>query len=360
MRFFRNLFRSRNDDASLADKQPAFSIERTISKALTAAGLQPGAKAHSRWSRRARSVDNRVVEYSSDIREAGLFLWKAVGDGAATLDYKLYVPTSYSTSTRGAPLIVMLHGCTQDPDDFALGTRMNVVAEEQGALVAYPQQSAHANGQKCWNWFRPEDQLRNSGEPERIAAATRAVISDYRVDPRRVFIVGMSAGGAMAVIMGRTYPDLFCGVGVHSGLPYRCANNVVSALSVMRDARTAQSSANASIEYRTPMIVFRGSADHTVNPANGDAIVRQTVRDWPASAALSRESQILISRDGMTSERTIYRQAGGQVALESWLIRNGGHRWSGGDARGSHTDVNGPDASAEIMRFFLETGHSRV
>lgn len=338
----------------LAGSQTSASVERTISDALAAAGLQTNAETRNDLPSRWRPSTHRPKEFAPEPRDPGSFFWKAVGDGADAMDYKLYVPASYLRSTQRAPTIVMLHGCTQDPDDFALGTRMNALAEQHGALIVYPLQSAHANAQKCWNWFRPDDQLRNSGEPKRIAAATRAVMSDYRVDSRRVFVAGMSAGGAMAVIMGRTYPDLFSGIGVHSGLPYQCANNVVSALAVMRDARMAQRAARTSVEYRTPTIVFRGTADRTVNPANGDAIVLQATGDWPKSAALSSEREIAISANGTTSERTVYREAGGDIAIESWVIRDAGHLWSGGDPRGSHTDANGPDASAQFMRFFLE------
>jgi len=145
---------------------------------------------------------------------------------AGSRRYKLFVPSVY----RGQPLplVVMLHGCTQTPDDFATGTRMNILAEERGCFVAYPAQSQKANISKCWNWFKPSDQDRDQGEPAIIAGLVRELLRTYRLDPERVYVAGLSAGGAMPVILGRTYPDMFAAVGVHSGLPYAVAHDLPS------------------------------------------------------------------------------------------------------------------------------------
>src|SRR5690606_27913096 len=148
-------------------------------------------------------------------------------------NYKLYIPSSYDG--QPLPLMVMLHGCTQDPADFATGTRMNEIAEEKQCFVVYPAQAQSANSARCWNWFKAIDQKRDQGEPSLIAGITRQVSDTYQIDAKRVYIAGMSAGGAMAVIMGTLYPDLYTAVGVHSGLPYASAQDLPSALAAMKN-----------------------------------------------------------------------------------------------------------------------------
>jgi poly(hydroxyalkanoate) depolymerase family esterase len=327
------------------------SIQRTISEALNAAGLSPE-RGVPRWTGLDKPAPLPALRSVQRPSEPGRFFWSSTGEGVDKLEYKLYLPSCCKNNAQPAPLIVMLHGCSQDPDDFSLGTRMNAIAEKEGVIVAYPQQTQQSNPQKCWNWFLPKDQVRNSGEPKRIAAMIDVLFATYPIDRRRVFVSGMSAGAAMALIMGRTYPDIFEGVGVHSGLPYRCANNVVSALSVMRDGRSAQA-APSTTPFQTPLIVFHSKGDKTVHPKNGEAIVRQALRDWPTRNLLSRESAAPGDSDCRDSEKTIYRDAAGQAMIEWWVLHSGGHLWSGGDAQGSHTDAAGPDASAEMMRFFL-------
>jgi poly(hydroxyalkanoate) depolymerase family esterase len=255
------------------------------------------------------------------------------------------------------PVVVMLHGCTQSPDDFATGTRMNALAEQHGFLVIYPAQAANANGSRCWNWFRAEDQSRESGEPSLIAGITREVISNYRVDERRVFVAGMSSGAAMAVILGETYPELFAAVGAHSGLPYGAAHDVASAFGAMKGSGRPVGMANlaagpAARKPRTshwvPTIVFHGDCDSTVVASNGAAIAQAVVRR--ANESLQHIDNAALN--GRTYSRTVYGNAAQQPIVEHWVLRGAGHAWSGGNPEGSFTDASGPDASAEMIRFF--------
>ena len=259
-------------------------------------------------------------------------------------DYKLYVPSTYDEAAGPLPLVVMLHGCTQSPDDFARGTRMNEIAEESGFLVVYPAQSKSANIQKCWNWFETKDQQRDVGEPGLIAGTTRGVMAGYAVDPKRVFIAGLSAGGAAAAIMGQRYPDLYTGVGVHSGLACGAARDMNTAFSAMRAGSPILSG-----ERIVPTIVFHGDRDTTVAPVNGDRVLEQAKAGINAIAVETSG----VSQGGVSYTRIVQREADGRERLESWRIHGAGHSWSGGSAAGSYTLPHGPDASREMIRFFL-------
>ncbi len=266
-------------------------------------------------------------------------------NAAGSRSYRLYVPSTYTG--RPAPLIVMLHGCTQSPEDFAAGTKMNDLAETHGFLVAYPQQSQAANMNLCWNWFNAADQQRDAGEPSIIAGITRQVLADKTIDARRVFVAGLSAGGAMAAIMGATYPELYAAVGVHSGLAVGAAHDMPSAFTAMgQGTKPLRHPRGTAL---VPTIVFHGDADLTVNVRNGDHVIAQAGR----SARLKQSSTLATSPGGMTYTATAHSNAR-QAVLEHWLVHGAGHAWSGGDASGSYTEPRGPDASAEMVRFFLK------
>jgi poly(hydroxyalkanoate) depolymerase family esterase len=212
-----------------------------------------------------------------EIPDGAQFLSRSFTCAAGSRSYKLYVPHRLHAGRR--PLLVMLHGGTQDADDFAAGTRMNVLAEEYGLIVAYPSQSKLANPSLCWSWFSPEHQMRGVGEPAIIAGITSEIAAEYDVDPHRVFVAGLSAGGAMAAVMGETYHEVYAAVGVHSGLSYRSATDVASAFAAMRGdpglrpqrRRTPRGAADKHPRIRT--IVFHGDADQIVHPSNAAKII---------------------------------------------------------------------------------------
>ena len=281
------------------------------------------------------------------------FVERSFSNSAGARDYKLFIP---SRQAGRRPLVIMLHGCTQSPDDFALGTGMNALAEVEGIYVAYPRQSQAANGQKCWNWFQTGDQGRERGEAGIIAGITRAIMAEHLIDPARVYIAGLSAGGAAAANIARAYPDLYAAVGVHSGLAAGCAQDLMSALMAMKTgapggelpgASSGFGSRAMSAATRVPTIVFHGDSDATVNPKNGEAVLAQA---GIANLTLTRETGTEPGGHGFV--RTRYADATGRTQVESWVVKGSGHAWSGGSTAGSYTDPRGPDASRAMLDFF--------
>ncbi len=279
-----------------------------------------------------------------------------------------------------------LHGCGQDGLDFATGTRFNDLADRHQFVVVYPEQSGTHNGQRCWNWFRPAHQSRGAGEPAILAGIVRKVVQEatpWRIDPSRIYVAGISAGGAMAVVLAATYPELFAAVGVHSAPPYRSASGPANALAAMRAAGPPTSAEHGPLQPMPPMVVFQGTSDSTVRSGNGQRVADQ----WLASRAAPgpdgalhpaglphppvaphrgvvpplpvgapRITTAVPVRPVSARSRRGYRvsrwYAGGRKVLELWLVEGLGHAWSGGSAAGSYSDPRGPRASTEMWKFF--------
>ena len=297
---------------------------------------------------------------------------------SGTRRFKLFEPAGFADRTL--PLVVMLHGCTQDADDFAVGTRMNELAQERGLFILYPEQAPRSNAHKCWNWFMPGDQRRGHGEPALLAGMTRHVMATHPVDAERVYVAGLSAGGAMAAILAREYPDLFAAAGVHSGLPPGAAHDVASAFAAMKSGPPTAAAgsadrastfvsgtlmawpsiappaaeAGADAADGAPLIVFHGDADATVHALNGAHVVDAALgtATWQAT----RNSQGTTEDPAFT--RVVYRAADASPEApsraEHWVVHGASHAWSGGDAGGTFTHSSGPDASREMLRFFAE------
>ena len=296
----------------------------------------------------------------------GRFIERSYTNQTGTRTYKLYIPSGYIG--QEVPLVVMLHGCTQSPNDIAAGTQMNRLAEENIFLVAYPAQAQGANMNKCWNWFKASDQQRGRGEPSLVAGITRQLIDEYNVADGRAYVVGMSAGGAMAAIMAETYPDLYAAVGIHSGLAPGAAHDMPSAFAAMHQGGPAiprqdvpTATATGESARIVPAIVFHGDRDKTVHPRNADRLLEhycsaktigsrdEASRSTPRGTV--RQGQV---PGGYAYTRATYRDAEGRAIAERWTVHGLGHSWSGGSSSGTYTDPKGPDASAEMVRFFNE------
>jgi poly(hydroxyalkanoate) depolymerase family esterase len=297
---------------------------------------------------RLRGGTKRAPLSARDIVPNGArFIEGSYSSPAGSRAYRLFIPSGYHG--QPLPLIVMLHGCTQSPEDFAAGTRMNFIAEAQPCFVAYPAQHSEANQAKCWNWFRTTDQQRDKGEPSLIAGITRQITREYAVDPKRVYVAGLSAGAAAAAIMGATYNDLYAAVGVHSGLACGAAIDLPSALRAMRQGGFNHQAALAD-RPTVPTIVFHGDRDSTVHPDNGDQVIEQSIKATTTERKVHRGQMT----GGHAYTRTVHSDASGRHVFEHWSIHGAGHAWSGGSPVGSYTDPRGPDATKEMMRFFLE------
>ncbi|MBW8294321.1 PHB depolymerase family esterase [Sphingopyxis sp.] len=304
-------------------------------------------------SRLALALPSRVPEIMPDaatpsgLRDPGIFEERRFIGAEGKMSYMLYRPSSVKD---GMPVVIMLHGCTQGPEDFARGTGMNALADEMGFVVAYPRQTSAANLQRCWNWFKPGDQQRDKGEPALIAATTRQIVSELKADAHRVYVAGLSAGGAAAAILGAAYPDIYAAIGVHSGLGCGAARDMPSAFAAMRNGPPKSQLGGKSRQF-VPVVTFHGDGDATVNEENSahiiadaehqcgiDLILRKETGGWPAERRYTRET---------------HSEPGGNIMIERWTVHGAGHAWSGGHPSGTYTDPSGPDASRAMMGFLL-------
>jgi poly(hydroxyalkanoate) depolymerase family esterase len=305
---------------------------------------------------RGPSVLHRLLRPASPVVEPppGRFDAFSYTNAAGTRSYRLYVPAT--GAGQALPLVVMLHGGTQDAVTFAAATGMNDLAEREKFLVAYPEQPRLANPGRYWNWFAPDHQRRDAGEPSLIAGITAQVTDRYRADANRVYVAGFSAGGAMAAVMAAAYPDLYAAAGVHSGLAYAAAADLASALKAMRHGPPHAARPPAPSRPR-PLLVFHGDQDAIVAPANAAGLISHVL----AAASPDRHPGTVPATvtgghasGGHAYTRTCYQDPAGAALAECWIIHQGGHAWSGGIPHGSYTDARGPDASAEFIRFFGE------
>jgi poly(hydroxyalkanoate) depolymerase family esterase len=308
------------------------------------------------------------------LANAGKWISGTATNASESRTYQLWVPASYDQKKR-VPLVMMLHGCMQNPQGLAAISGMNEIAEQNNFLVVYPEQTAVANPLRCWNWFDPKHQMREAGEPALLAAVIKQVFASYRVDTARVYVVGISAGGAMANVMGVSYPDLFSAIGVSAGLEFKAATTVEGGLAAMKQGGPdpAQQGllafkamgASARTRRRMPVIVFQGEADPYVNPANAEQLIQQWV-STNNHLANTRIDYKVIAQPAQTVEgsvaggyaytRSIYQDGAGRNAMEKWIVKGLGHAWSGSPAAGLFADPKGPRASQEMWRFFVETG----
>ena len=246
------------------------------------------------------------------------------------------------------PLVVLLHGCKQDALDFAHGTAMNTPAGEHNTMVLYPEQITSGNAMRCWNWFDPSHQQAGHGEPGMIAALVQKLIGQEQADPTRIYVAGLSAGGAMAAVVAHVYPHLFAAVGVHSGLAAGAAQSMLQAFTAMQEG------AKGTHTTALPTIVFHGTADQTVNPTNAKYVTQAALAAFKSEGLelVKTKFEVDAKKDEPT-QRTLYSNARGKPFVESWRISAGAHAWSGGNAAGSYTDPDGPDASRAMLAFFL-------
>jgi len=317
-----------------------------------------------------------ILLVSAGVARAGEWVKGSATSAAGSRSYSLWVPTGYD-KRKPAPLVMMLHGCMQNPQGLAAISGINTVADKNNFLVVYPEQIKEANPLQCWNWFDPKHQARDTGEPSILAAIVAGVRASHKVDAKRTYVAGVSAGAAMAVVMGVTYPDVFSAIGVHSGLAFKAGTDVQSGLAAMKQGGPDPKplgllafkamEKNRKAARRMPVIVFHGDSDPYLNPVNADQVTTQwvTTNDYlddgrdngSVKSAPVKTVQGSIPA-GHSFTRSIYNDRSGRLLLEKWIIKGLGHAWSGSPAVSAFGDPKGPNASEEMWRFFGET--SRV
>ncbi len=309
------------------------------------------------------------------VAEAGEWVSGSATGASGSRNYRLWVPSGYDKSTAG-PLVMMLHGCMQKPEELAVISGMNELADKNNFLVVYPEQSNQANPLRCWNWFETKHQERDSGEPSLLAAIIRQLGSTHKVDVRRVYVAGISAGAAMAVVMAATYPDLFSGVGVMAGLAFKAGTTVETGLAAMKQGgpdpkqqgllafKAMGNQSSAKSIRRMPVIVFHGDADPYLSSVNADQVIAQwaTTNDYlddgKDNDSVKSEPAKTIAGSiptGYSFTRFVYNDRSGALLMEKWIVKGLGHTWSGSPATAPFADPKGPNASAEMWRFFTET-----
>ena len=328
-------------------KATARSKPKTASKAAgrTPDRVKAGRKLPVKISEKVRP-STATARSRMPMPRGASFRWQRHDCAVGGLVYKLYLPACASKAVRPLPVLVMLHGCGQTPDDFATGTGMNALAEELGIIVVYPAQDRRAQQNRCWNWYRRGDQGRDAGEPALLASLTRDVLSTAPGDPARVYIAGLSAGASMALILAATYPDIFAAVCAHSGLARGAAHDATTAAIAMRHGAPGRRSPGPM-----PTIIFHGEEDKVVHVRNGRFIAARAADAYPD---LRRTELTSRGHGGHPFVRLSHRRGKGRSFTEFWVIKEAGHAWSGGSRAGRFTDSAGPDASREMLRFFLQ------
>lgn len=321
-------------------KAPKAAAKPKVARAKPPAKPRPAvrkapAKSRGPATAKARTTVPRGASFKSGVHACAF----------GTRSYKLYIPAVAKTAEAPMPLVVMLHGCRQSPDDFAKGTGMNALAEEFGFLVLYPAQEQKSQVNRCWTWYKPGDQGRGAGEPALLADLVRVILAEQAADPARVYVAGLSAGASAGLILANAYPDIFAAVGAHSGLPVGAAHDEGSAVIAMKNGAPGQRPATAM-----PTINFHGSADRVVNPRNGRFVAARALEPY---RGLDNTEKTGAVPGGRGYVRIVHRVGRGRPVTESWVITGSGHAWSGGNPAGSYTDPKGPDASREMVRFFL-------
>ena len=328
-------------------------------------------KGHSHCTRgEQRNYMGRKFQNYYELKDA---MWQQYlyHDATGNHPYFVYTPSTYHHGTA-VPLLVLLHGCTQKAADFAAGTGMNQLAEQYGFIALYPQQKRTSNQTLCWNWYKSSHQFRDRGEPALIAHMVQAIsenTSQWTIDSSRVYVVGASAGAAMAVILGATYPDIFAAIGVHSGVEYQAVTNIIGGLKLVLGGgpdpvKQGQKAFEAMGSYKrmVPTIVFQGTRDRIVPPINGDQVVQQ----WMQTNHLASQGLYVADfknpttttsgqvPEGLTYTVSTWEDHTGKEVQQYWKIDGLAHAWSGGNPAVSYTDPRGPNASEVMYQFFMK------